>query len=477
MISHTTARQKAKDIVSQMTLEEKIDQINFRAPAIERLNIPDYNYWNEALHGVARAGVATVFPQAIGLAAMFDEDLMTEVADIIAIEGRAKYNQYHAQGDHDIYKGLTYWSPNINIFRDPRWGRGQETYGEDPYLTARLGAAFIKGLQGDGPYLKLAACAKHFAVHSGPEADRHSFDAVVSQKDLYETYLPAFETAVKEADVESFMGAYNAVNGTPAVVSPTLIQEILREDWQFKGHVVSDYAALEDVHLNHHFTETAAETMALAMKVGCNLCAGNISHHLHEAINQGLVTEEEITDSVVELYTTRVRLGMFASDNPYDQIPFEANDSDEHHARSLAAAQKSIVLLKNDQLLPLNKQALSSVAVVGPNADSLEALRGNYFGTASRYTTFLRGIQDAFLPTGRVHYAFGCHLYNDHAESTLSRKHERESEASLPVNIQMSSSHVLDLIQRLKANKVMQGMCMVQGIKKPCSYRRSRSDY
>lgn len=429
MISHTTARREAKAIVSQMTLEEKIDQINFRAPAIERLNIPDYNYWNEALHGVARAGVATVFPQAIGLAAMFDEELMTEIADTIATEGRAKYNQYHAQDDHDIYKGLTYWSPNINIFRDPRWGRGQETYGEDPYLTARLGAAFIKGLQGDGPYLKLAACAKHFAVHSGPEADRHSFDALVSPKDLYETYLPAFETAVKEADVESFMGAYNAVNGTPAVVSETLIQEILRKDWQFKGHVVSDYAALEDVHLNHHFTETAAETMALAMKVGCNLCAGNISHHLHEAINQGLVTEEEITDAVVELYTTRVRLGMFASDNPYDQIPFEANDRDEHHALSLVAARKSIVLLKNDQLLPLNKQALRSVAVVGPNADSLEALRGNYFGTASRYTTFLRGIQEAFSPTGRVHYAFGCHLYNDYAESTLSKKHERESEA------------------------------------------------
>lgn len=434
MLSHTTARQRAETIVSQMTLDEKIAQINFRAPAIDRLNIPDYNYWNEALHGIARAGVATVFPQAIGLAAMFDEDLMEEIADVIATEGRAKYNQYHQEADHDIYKGLTYWSPNINIFRDPRWGRGQETYGEDPYLTARLGVAFIKGLQGDGPYLKLAACAKHFAVHSGPEADRHSFDAVVSQKDLYETYLPAFEAAVTEADVESVMGAYNAINGTPAVVNSTFIQDILRTDWQFQGHVVSDYAALEDVDQHHHYTNTPAKTMALAMKVGCNLCAGNISHHLHEALDQGLVTETDITRSVVELYTTRVRLGMFDDDNPYDRIPYEANDCEAHHDLSLKAAQKSIVLLKNDGLLPLDKEKLSSVAVVGPNADSIEAQRGNYYGVASRSVTFLSGIQDAFLAHGRVFYASGCHLYNDYAESTLSRPHERESEAIIAAN-------------------------------------------
>lgn len=429
MMSHETAKERATKIVAQMTLDEKIAQINFRAPEIKRLGIQDYNYWNEALHGVARAGVATVFPQAIGLAAMFDEEMMQEIADVIATEGRAKYNQYHAEGDHDIYKGLTYWSPNINIFRDPRWGRGQETYGEDPYLTARLGVAFIKGLQGDGPYLKLAACAKHFAVHSGPEADRHSFDAIVSKKDLYETYLPAFEKAVKEADVESFMGAYNAVNGIPAVVHPQLMQDILREDWQFKGHVVSDYAALEDVHENHHYTKTAAETMAIAMKVGCNLCAGNISHHLHQAFEQGLVTESEITASVIQLFTTRVRLGMFDDDNPYDQIPYSDNDTPAHHHVSLEAARKSIVLLKNDQILPLNKTALDAVAVIGPNATSSEALKGNYFGTASKETHFLAGIQTALNSEARVYYAKGCHLYTEHAESTLSSKHERESEA------------------------------------------------
>lgn len=431
MISHETAKNRASKIVAQMTLDEKIAQINFRAPEIKRLGITDYNYWNEALHGVARAGVATVFPQAIGLAAMFDEVMMEEIADVIATEGRAKYNQYHAEGDHDIYKGLTYWSPNINVFRDPRWGRGQETYGEDPYLTARLGVAFIKGLQGDGPYLKLAACAKHFAVHSGPEADRHSFNAVVNKKDLYETYLPAFEKAVKEADVESFMGAYNAVNGIPAVVHPELMEDILREDWQFKGHVVSDYAALEDVHENHHYTETAAETMALAMKVGCNLCAGNISHHLHQALKEGLVTEDEINESVIQLFTTRVRLGMFDDDNPYDHIPYSDNDTNAHHQLSLEAARKSMVLLKNDQLLPLNSDALTAVAVIGPNATSSEALKGNYFGTASKETHFLAGIQTALNNEARVYYARGCHLYTEHAESTLSKKHERESEAMI----------------------------------------------
>ena len=330
-----------------MTVEEKIAQINFRAPAIKRLGIPDYNYWNEGLHGVARSGVATVFPQAIGLAAMFDEKMMQDIADVIATEGRAKYNEYHKEGDHDIYKGLTYWSPNVNIFRDPRWGRGQETYGEDPYLTSRLGVAFIKGLQGDGPYLKLAACAKHFAVHSGPEAERHSFDAKVEKKDLYETYLPAFKAAVEDADVESVMGAYNAVNGIPACVQPDLLQNILRDEWNFEGHVVSDYGALEDVHENHKYTSTPEETMALAMKIGCNLCAGNISHYLTEAVEQGLVTEEEITKSVLELYTTRVRLGMFSDQNSYDEISYDEIASDEHENLSLEAARKSIFLLKH----------------------------------------------------------------------------------------------------------------------------------
>lgn len=429
VISHEMAREKAIEIVNKMTLEEKIDQINFRSPEIERLNISDYNYWNEGLHGVARAGVATVFPQAIGLAAMFDEALMEQVASVIATEGRAKYNQYHKESDNDIYKGLTYWSPNINIFRDPRWGRGQETYGEDPFLTARLGVAFIKGLQGSGPYLKLAACAKHFAVHSGPEADRHSFDAKVDKKDLYETYLPAFESAVKEADVESFMGAYNAVNGVPCCVDPFLIQDVLRGEWEFKGHVVSDFGALEDVDQNHRYTNSPEETMALAMKIGCNLCAGNISHHLRAALEQGLVTEEEITSSVIELYTTRVRLGMFDEANEFNAIPYEVNDCEEHREFSLDIAKKSMVLLKNDHFLPLEKEKISSIAVIGPNAYSIEALQGNYFGTASRNYTFLEGIQNEVQESARVYYALGSHLFNEYAESSLSRKNERESEA------------------------------------------------
>ncbi len=430
MITYSEAKKQAEKIVNQMTLSEKIEQINFRAPSIERLNIPEYNYWNEALHGIARAGVATVFPQAIGLAAMFDEEKMQEIGDVISTEGRAKYNEYSKEGDRDIYKGLTYWSPNINIFRDPRWGRGQETYGEDPYLTSRLGVSFIKGLQGDGDYLKLAACAKHFAVHSGPEADRHSFNAVVGKKDLYETYLPAFQSAVQEAHVESVMGAYNAVNGIPACVQPVLIEKILREDWGFKGHVVSDYGALEDINENHHYTSSPEETMALAMQVGCNLCAGNISKYLTEAVDKKLVTEKSITDSVIKLYTTRVRLGMFSEDNVYDEISYEEIASKEHEDLSLQAARKSIVLLKNDNFLPLDKQKINSIAVIGPNASSIEALQGNYFGTASRYSTFLTGIQDELSQDGiKIHYAMGCHLFNEHAESTLSKKNERESEA------------------------------------------------
>lgn len=428
-ITHKAAREEAIKIVSQMTLAEKISQIDFDASAIERLNIPHYNYWNEGLHGVARAGVATVFPQAIGLAATFDTELVKHIAEVISIEGRAKYNAYTKHGDRDIYKGLTFWSPNINLFRDPRWGRGQETYGEDPFLTAQIGVAFIKGLQGEGKYLRLAACAKHFAVHSGPEADRHYFDAVVNPKDLNEFYLPQFKAAIEEADVESFMGAYNAINGQPACVNEELIAKTLLGKWGFEGHVVSDYAALEDVHENHHYTQTAAETMALAMKIGTNLCAGKISDALFEAVGKGLVTETEITASVVKLYTTRVRLGMFAEDNDYDTIPYEVNASAEHEMLSLKAAEKSMVLLKNDNFLPLSQSEIKSVAVIGPTARNIGALEGNYAGTANHYETFVSGIQQALSNQARVTYALGCHLYADHAESSLSRANERESEA------------------------------------------------
>ncbi|KIU25177.1 glycoside hydrolase family 3 protein [Weissella cibaria] len=297
-LTHEEARRQAKVIVDQMTIDEKIGQIKYEAPAIERLNIPEYNYWNEALHGVARAGVATVFPQAIGLAATFDDQLINDIADVIGTEGRAKYNEFTKHEDRDIYKGLTFWSPNVNIFRDPRWGRGHETYGEDPFLTSKFGVAFIKGLQGQAKYLKLAATAKHFAVHSGPEGLRHGFDAVVSDKDLYETYLPAFKAAVEEADVENIMTAYNAVDGVPASVSEMLLRDILHDKWSFEGHVVSDYMAPEDVHENHKYTQDAAETMGLAIKAGLNLVAGHIEQSLHEALDRGLVTEEEITNAV-----------------------------------------------------------------------------------------------------------------------------------------------------------------------------------
>lgn len=433
MISHETARKQAKDIVEQMTISEKIDQINFRAPAIPRLNIEEYTYWNEGLHGVARAGVATVFPQAIALAATFDKRVLHDVAEVISIEGRAKYNEFVAFEDRDIYKGLTYWSPNLNLFRDPRWGRGQETYGEDPVVIATLGKAFIQGLQGDGDYLRLAACAKHYAVHSGPEEGRHAFNAEANQKDLHEFYLPAFETAVKEADVESFMGSYNAINGVPACVNKTLLQDILCERWGFKGHVVSDYGALEDVYQHHHYAKNAHETMTLAMKVGCHLCAGEISAALYEAFGRNLVTEEEITNAVIALYTTRVRLGMFDKECEFNKIPYEVNDSLAHQELNLKVTRKTMVLLKNDNFLPLDVRTLKAVAVIGPNAANQSALSGNYFGTASKYHTFLSGIQDELEGRARVYYALACHIYKDHAESGLSKPNERESEALIAV--------------------------------------------
>ena len=293
------ARKRAEDLVSQMTLEEKASQLRYNAPAISRLGIPAYNWWNEALHGVARAGQATVFPQAIGLGATFDEQLVHDVADVIAEEGRAKYNAYAAQNDRDIYKGLTFGAPNVNIFRDPRWGRGHETYGEDPWLTSRMGVNFVKGLQGDGPVMKAAACAKHFAVHSGPEAIRHEFDAEATPKDMEETYLPAFEALVKEAGVEAVMGAYNRTNGEPCCGSKTLIQDILREKWGFEGHFVSDCWAIKDFHVNHKVTSTAPESAALALNAGCDVNCGVTYLHLLTAYQQGLVTEEAITRAAV----------------------------------------------------------------------------------------------------------------------------------------------------------------------------------
>ena len=429
MRDRNEAREKARKLVGRMTLEEKASQLRYDAPAIERLGIPAYNWWNEALHGVARAGTATVFPQAIGLAAMFDEDLQEKIGSVISDEARAKYNGQSRHEDRDIYKGLTVWSPNINIFRDPRWGRGHETYGEDPYLTSRLGVRFIRGLQGKGKYLKVSACSKHFAVHSGPESVRHSFDAKVSLKDLNETYLPAFEATVKEAEVESVMGAYNRVNGEPACGSVTLLKKTLREKWGFQGHVVSDCWAVRDFHVNHKVTSTAPESAAMALKNGCDLNCGNTYLHLLEALQEGLVTEDDITAACERLFTTRFLLGLFADDCEYDAVPVTEIDTDAHAALALEAAEKCMVLLENDGTLPLDASSVKTIAVVGPNADSIPALEGNYNGTSSRYVTFLEGIRRYAEPLGiRVLYSLGCHLYKDRT-SGLAQADDRLAEA------------------------------------------------
>jgi beta-glucosidase len=413
--------ERVDDLISMMTLEERISQMAFEAPAIERLGIPAYNWWNECLHGVARAGVATVFPQAIGLAATWDVTLMGEVAGAISDEARAKHHEFIRRGVRDIYTGLTFWSPNVNIFRDPRWGRGQETYGEDPYLTARMGVTFVKGLQGDDPaYLKLVATPKHFAVHSGPELDRHHFDARVGERDLRETYLPAFEACVVEGGAASVMGAYNRTNGEPCCASPTLLQKILRAEWGFKGYVVSDCWAINDIFGGHRSVETAAEASALAVKAGCDLECGCAYPSLLEAVELGFIDEATIDRAVARLFTARFRLGMFdpAEQVPFTRIPFEIDDAPEHRALALRAARESIVLLKNEgdlstesqqALLPLSKD-VKSIAVIGPNADDLAVLLGNYNGTPSRAVTPLEGILGKVSPGTAVYHAQGCEI-------------------------------------------------------------------
>lgn len=423
-----TFREMAEELVSKMTVDEVATQLKYDSPAIPRLGIPAYNWWNEVLHGVARAGTATVFPQAIAMAAMFDDGFLKEIAETIATEARAKYNAQAADEDRDIYKGLTVWSPNVNIFRDPRWGRGHETYGEDPYLTSRLGVAFIKGLQGDGKYLKTAACAKHFAVHSGPEAIRHSFDAIASKKDMYETYLPAFKAAVQEADVETVMGAYNRTNGEPCCGSKTLLVDILKEEWGFDGHIVSDCWAIRDFHTNHMVTSTAAESAALALKNGCDLNCGNTYLHLMVALQEGLITEEDLRTAAVRLFTTRYKLGLFADDCEFDAIGYDQNDTVENRAMSQDAARKSMVMLKNDGILPLDKSSLKTIGVIGPTADSKVVLEGNYNGTASEYITNLEGIREAVGPDVRIYYSEGCHLYKNRVQE-LALPNDRISEA------------------------------------------------
>jgi beta-glucosidase len=409
---NASPEQRVRDLVSRMTLEEKVSQLMNDAPAIDRLGIPAYNWWNECLHGVARAGRATVFPQPIGLAATWDTDLILRVASAISDEARAKHNEFVRRGKRNIYQGLTFWTPNINLFRDPRWGRGMETYGEDPYLTGRMAVAFIHGLQGDDPkYLKTVATAKHYAVHSGPEPLRHTFDAVVSGRDLEETYLPHFEAAIHDGGAYSVMCAYNSVDGQPACANSRLLEEILRKQWGFSGYVVSDCGAVGDIYLNHKFAASPEQGVADAIKAGTDLNCGVEYQHLLGAVHQGLVAESAIDQAVGRLFTARFRLGMF--DPPelvkYAQIPYSENDSPAHRQLSLETARKSIVLLKNDNAtLPLSK-SLKTIAVIGPNADDVGVLLGNYNGVPSVPVTPLEGIRQK-LPSARVLYARGSEL-------------------------------------------------------------------
>lgn len=405
-----STNERVADLVTRLTLAEKCGQLLHESPAIERLAIPAYNWWNECLHGVARAGLATVFPQGIGMGASWNVPLLSQVATAISDEARAKHHEFVRRGWRNMNMGLTFWTPNINIFRDPRWGRGQETYGEDPYLMARMGVAFVKALQGDDPtYLKLVATPKHFAVHSGPEAGRHSFNAIVSQYDLWDTYLPAFEATVVEGKAASVMGAYNRTNGEVCCGSVTLLQEILRDKWGFDGYVVSDCAAIVDFYRTHKVVDTPAEAAAMAVKNGCELNCGETYQALMDAHEQGLISEAEIDVAVSRLMTARMRLGMFdpLERVPYAKIGYEVVDSAEHRTLAHRAALESIVLLKNDGILPLSPDT-KRIAVIGPNAHDAETLLGNYFGTPSHIITPLDGVRTR--ANGMVSYARGCHI-------------------------------------------------------------------
>ena len=401
-------------LVSQMTLKEKVSQLENAAEAIPRLQIPKYNWWNECLHGVARAGYATVFPQSITVAASFNKDLMHQIGTIISDEARAKHHEFVREGKREIYMGLDFWSPNINIFRDPRWRRGHETYGEDPYLTGELATEFIKGLQGDDPnYLKLVATAKHFAVHSGPEPQRHSFDVDVSNRDLYETYLPAFRKTVQDAKVYSVMGAYNRFRGESCSGHDFLLNQVLRKQWGFNGYVVSDCGAIRDIHTHHKIAKSAPEAAAIGVNGGCDLNCGNYYSFLVDAVDSDFITEAAIDVAVKRVMAARFKLGMFDPDSivPYAQIPYNVLCSDYNNNVARKAAQESIVLLKNENnLLPLSKNAIAKIAVVGPNADNWESLVVNYHGIPNNPVTFLKGIQNKVEPCAEVIYAEGSNL-------------------------------------------------------------------
>ncbi|HEY5415603.1 MAG TPA: glycoside hydrolase family 3 C-terminal domain-containing protein [Gemmatimonadaceae bacterium] len=405
--------QRAADLVSRLTLEEKVQQMKDVAPAIDRLGVPAYNWWNEALHGVARSGLATVFPQAIGFAATWDDSLVFRMATVISDEARAKHHEYVRNGSFGRYQGLTFWSPNINLFRDPRWGRGQETYGEDPFLTGKLAVQFIRGLQGDDPkYFKTIATVKHFAVHSGPEPERHAFDAVVSERDLRESYLPHFEMGIREGGAYSLMCAYNRIDGKPACASDMLLADILRGEWKFPGYIVSDCGAIDDIYLHHKVVQSAPEAAALAVKTGTDLDCGRVYPNLAEAVKQGLISEAQIDTSLTRLFLARFRLGMF--DPPeivrWARTPFSVLDQPAHHELARQVARESIVLLRNERgTLPLRKD-LGTIAVIGPNADQWRMLLGNYNGIPSDPVTPLRGIREAVSRHTRVLYAKGSDL-------------------------------------------------------------------
>ena len=401
--------ERVQDLLSRLTLEEKVAMMNHPTQGVPRLGIHGYNFWSEALHGVARNGRATVFPQAIGMAATWDKDLIHQIATAISDEGRAKYHEaLRRNGYTDQYQGLTFWSPNVNIFRDPRWGRGQETWGEDPFFTGEMASEFVKGLQGDHPkYLKTAACAKHYAVHSGPERDRHTFNAIVSKRDLYDTYLPAFKTLVTEAKVEAVMGAYNRTLDEPCNGSKLLLEDILRGEWDFQGHVVSDCGALSDFHLNHKVTKDAAETVALALQRGCDMGCDHVYSEIPEAIERGLITETDVDRALARTLGTRFKLGMFdpAEDVPFTSISMDIVACDAHRQLAYRAAAESVVLLKNkDDILPI-KPSARKIFVTGPTATSLEVLLGNYYGFNNQMTTMLEGI------TGRIPEGIGLEYH------------------------------------------------------------------
>ncbi|UMB61785.1 glycoside hydrolase family 3 C-terminal domain-containing protein [Lutibacter sp. A80] len=451
-----TFDERVNDLVERMTLEEKVGQMMNDAPAIPRLNIPAYEYWNECLHGVARAGKATVFPQAIGLAATWDTDLIYKSALVISDEARAKHHEALRNNSFKRYEGLTYWTPNVNIFRDPRWGRGQETYGEDPYLTSRMGVNFVKGMQGDDPkYLKLVATPKHFAVHSGPEPERHFFDATTTERDLYDTYLPAFEATIVEGKAYSIMAAYNRYMGKPCCASHQLLDKILRKDWGFKGYVVSDCNAIRDIHDYHNYVDSKETAAAVAVKAGCDLNCGSRYKYLINAVAIGDITEDEIDVSLKRILKARFKLGMFDPEEmvPYASIPMSVVSSKKHRALALETAQKSIVLLKNEQnVLPLKKD-IKSIAVIGPNANNLEVLLGNYNGFPSQYFTPLEGIKNKVSEKTKIYYEAGSELISEEAVMSLipaeflSFKNKKGLQAKYYNNHQLSGSPIITRVE------------------------------